>query len=213
MQDVAHILYGSQNQQYDLPTSDKDYKIIWVPSFSDLYYSRNGNKHTLGAQYDKEHYTGLDIRNWCDLLIKGNPNAIELLFSSEIDIYNSSFIPWLRTAQSVYQTGYIYEVWDTFISACKGIAKSCFERGTLDKANARQEFWYLFIQKVKQNNFIVNDESFLVGERPRQVRLGLVEPTQFDWDELRDIPPYLTNGGAKEELVFSTIDFVKDNMF
>lgn len=212
MQDVAHILYGSQNQQYDFPTSDKDYKIIWVPAFSDLYHGRNGNKHTLGAQYDKEHYTGLDIRNWCDLLVKGNPNAIELLFSSEIHIYNSSFIPWLRAAQSVYEIGYIYNVWDNFISACKGIAKSCFERGTLEKANARQEFWYLFIQKVKQNNFIVNAESFLVGERPRQVRLGLIEPTQFDWDELYDIPPLLPSGG-KEELVFSTIDFVKDNMF
>ena len=67
-------MVSSDNYNLNLENSDKDYKIIEVPSFIDLWYNK-----TLNRQID-DNTSVWDIREFAKFLLKANPNAIELFF-------------------------------------------------------------------------------------------------------------------------------------
>lgn len=77
---LGEILYGSQNYGLDGPNSDKDYHDIVMPSFYDLYYKGEASR---GQSWD--------IRKFTKLILDGNFNAIELLFSVDKQFYSQDF--------------------------------------------------------------------------------------------------------------------------
>lgn len=77
---LGEILYGSQNYGLDGPNSDKDYYEIVMPSFYDLYYQKEAS--------GKKSW---DIRKFTKLILDGNFNAIELLFSVDKQFYSQDF--------------------------------------------------------------------------------------------------------------------------
>ena len=77
---LGEILYGSQNYGLNGPNSDKDYYEIVMPSFYDLYYQIEAS--------DKKSW---DIRKFTKLILDGNFNAIELLFSVDKYFYSQDF--------------------------------------------------------------------------------------------------------------------------
>jgi hypothetical protein len=77
---LGEILYGSQNYGLNGPNSDKDYYEIVMPSFYDLYYQKEAS--------DKKSW---DIRKFTKLILDGNFNAIELLFSVDKQFYSQDF--------------------------------------------------------------------------------------------------------------------------
>lgn len=81
---IGKVLYGSQNYKLDLPDSDKDYKVLLLPTVRDMYDA----KMLRSAVSDHENgtLTTIDIRHWLNLVEKANPNAIELLYSVEQDL-------------------------------------------------------------------------------------------------------------------------------
>ena len=71
---LGSFLIGSNNYNLDLPDSDKDYKEIVMPNFTDLYFNK-----TLNAQID-EHKSLVDYRFFCQKLIKANPIILKCFF-------------------------------------------------------------------------------------------------------------------------------------
>ena len=61
---LGKFLVGSNNYNLDLPESDKDYKGVVMPNFTDLYFNK-----TLNAQID-EHKSLVDYRFFCQKLAK-----------------------------------------------------------------------------------------------------------------------------------------------
>lgn len=84
MREIAiKCLVGSHNYNLNTESSDKDYKIFCYPTFEDLYTNTYYHESVLG---EKEDYDCHDIRRLPELLIKSNPNYLEVLFSKEYAI-------------------------------------------------------------------------------------------------------------------------------
>ncbi|AIW03368.1 nucleotidyltransferase [Bacillus phage Mater] len=74
--------FGSANYNLVLPTSDADYITYLYPSFDDMYDRADWSKPSRVTEDEDNVYN--DIRKLRDGLIKGNPNVIEVLFSTNI---------------------------------------------------------------------------------------------------------------------------------
>jgi predicted nucleotidyltransferase len=79
--DSFKALVGSHNYNLQTPESDRDYKIFFFPSFSDLY---SGEKYSKAKTSDNEDIEYHDIRKLPDMLWKSNVNFLEVLFSQEV---------------------------------------------------------------------------------------------------------------------------------
>lgn len=82
---LARFLYGSQNYGLDAPESDRDYKLIVMPDAKDFWHNEMLNKHI------NEYESHWDYRHFTKKLIEMNPNALELLFSTEQLYFDNSF--------------------------------------------------------------------------------------------------------------------------
>ena len=81
MKNVAFkALTGSYNQGLNIEGSDRDYKVICIPSFEDLYMGKFINGQIHSEEVDIEY---IDIRSFVHQIRKGNPNYLEILFSLE----------------------------------------------------------------------------------------------------------------------------------
>lgn len=81
MKNVAFkALTGSYNQGLNIEGSDKDYKVICIPSFNHLYSGEFINGQIHSKEIDIEY---VDIRSFVKQIKKGNPNYLEILFSLE----------------------------------------------------------------------------------------------------------------------------------
>lgn len=160
---LAKILYGSQNYALDTEQSDKDYKLIALPDFEDLYYNR---KLELPEEYDENHYSVMDIRQWLQLLKKGSFNAVEYLFSTEL-LYNGftstdKFIKFIETLRKVFtQEQYIAEVWPLFYNACVGLCSQTTKRCGFTAKTVSRMYWITqFLRSVVVNNFNIPENIF-----------------------------------------------------
>ncbi|MCW2277024.1 DNA polymerase beta superfamily protein [Heliophilum fasciatum] len=75
---------GSLNYNLHDALSDKDWKLFVLPSFDDLY---NGTRYSYAHTSPQEDYTVHDIRRLADLILKGNPYFLEVLYSRELAIH------------------------------------------------------------------------------------------------------------------------------
>lgn len=173
MKVVGTILYGSQNLRLDIPESDHDYKIVVTPNFDELYLKKdlNGTAVPFG---DSEHYSCMDVRTFANNLAKGNPNAIEMLFSTEIDDSFGQFHHLLEKWREPYIKGYVASQWDYFTKAIGGIMYESFKRyGVTPKTASRALYLCKLVEYISKHNFII-DETILrnkeVCELPRAVR-------------------------------------------
>jgi hypothetical protein len=76
------ILVGSHNYNLNHPTSDKDYKVVFLPTFDDLYLKREYSHPqiiTNIADYDFH-----DVRKLENVWWKANINFLEMLYTEEI---------------------------------------------------------------------------------------------------------------------------------
>ena len=163
MQVLARILYGSQNYGCSGPDSDKDYKLIALPDFEDLYYNR---KLELPKEYDENHYSIMDVRQWLQLLKKGSFNAVEYLFSTEL-LYNGftstdKFIKFIEDLRKVFtQEQYIAEVWPLFYNACAGLCSQTTKRCGFNAKTVSRMYWITqFLRSLVVNDFNIPKNIF-----------------------------------------------------
>ncbi|QGG48705.1 DNA polymerase beta superfamily protein [Heliorestis convoluta] len=78
---VIAALVGSPNYNLKEANSDEDWKYLVSPSFDDLY---DGTYYTQSHNSPERDFTVHDIRRFCQLLGKGNPYFLEILFSIKV---------------------------------------------------------------------------------------------------------------------------------
>ena len=188
MKEIVKILIGSQNYGLNGPDSDEDYKVIYVPQFNDLYNCRLAEHSDLREEWHNEHYSALDVRKWCSLLIKGNINALEMLYSSKWEynsfiLYNENFDYALRFIRTLYENKYVAIVWDNFFAATKGLCLNSIKRyGITEKSASRAKYFVNLLTYIVKNNFVINQKSWRneeVANSARAMRFGNVQlPTE-----------------------------------
>lgn len=152
MVELARVLYGSQNYGLDGPNSDRDYKVVLCPEFSELYEGQMCKKN------QGEHLTGIDVRRFHGLLMNGNPNAVEMLFSVEAEVEDEDFGQYLDCARMMYGGGYVAAVWKTFYAALNGLALNGMDRNGVTPKTVARAFYMLGLAKwVGQNGFALNE--------------------------------------------------------
>lgn len=193
MQVHGKILFGSNNYHLNTSTSDKDYKLIVIPEFYELYNNVNLNKSNLPIGYDKEHDFIMDFRGFDSLLRKGNFNAIELLFSTEIFIYEQRLLDYLNIARKVYQNGYCAVIWPVLYKSSKGLVANSLKRdGYNPKTVSRSIYIVNFLSNLVLNNFVLTTETWedpKIWSFPQSIRTGsipLPTYTEQDWKEMFD---------------------------
>lgn len=196
MVELARVLYGSQNYGLDGPNSDRDYKVVLCPEFSELYEGRMCKKN------QGEHLTGVDVRRLHGLLMNGNPNAVELMYSVEAEVLDEDFGRYLDCARMMYEGGYVAAVWRTFYSALYGMAMAGIDHNVVSPKMVARAYYLLELAKwIGQNGFVVN-EGVYRGVRPefhrqaQKIRFdppgrvgvlnGIAEDVKRGFDEWKD---------------------------
>lgn len=158
MKVLFETLYGSQNYGLSGPTSDKDYKIIMLPDFDDLFYNRSPH---LPEGKDPEHYSVMDVRKWVSLLKKGNFNAIEYLYSTEYNNCGERVGELFSVLRHIFTNGYLAATWPYFISACIGMSLEANKRGGYTPKTVSRMCWLNeFVHHVVGEDFRIPDWLF-----------------------------------------------------
>lgn len=194
MKEVVRILYGSQNYGLNTPESDKDYKVLLCPEFEDLYRYHKVCKDDLPNGLDPEHYSVMSIIQFHDLLMAGNPNCLEMLFSVE-SILTATDYPihtylhnYRERAKTLYATGYIAIVWDKFYSALKGIAMNSIDRNGINvKTVSRLCFYNCFAQQIVRGGFVVNDLTWRNTDNPNYATAAFIRKSNKSTESLETI--------------------------
>ena len=152
MVELAKVLYGSQNYGLDGEDSDRDYKLVLCPGFEELYEGKMCKKN-IG-----EHVVGIDIRRFHGLLVNGNQNAVELLYSVDVELIDGDWVGvyfdgWRR----VYEGGYLAAVWRTFYAALTGLVLNAMDRNGVTPKTVARAFYFLEMAKhLAGNGFVMN---------------------------------------------------------
>ena len=179
MKVISVIEYGSQNYHLDTPQSDHDYKIVVTPNFDELYMKKDLNGAALPYPYqDKEHYSCMDVRGFAANLVKGNPNAIEMLFSTNIKFNEDSMsIANLMYSWTIpYKEGYVASQWKYFTEAVGGIMHNSFKRyGVNAKTASRALYFTNLVEYIAKHDFKIDSDTFRapeVWQAPRAIRIS-----------------------------------------
>lgn len=226
MKVVGTTLIGSQNYLLSTPESDHDYKIIVTPNFDELYLKKDLNGAALPFSFlDPEHYSCMDVRTFANNLAKGNPNAIEMLFSTEIDDEFADFRHLLEAWREPYLKGYVASQWYYFTRAVGGIIYESFKRyGITPKTASRGLYFYNLVKYISAHNFIINSDVLRnkdVCELPRSIRFDMSLPVLNDnIDEIMNayhnmvdgINVTYTSAFDSEVFIAPTKEFVRRNI-
>lgn len=181
---IAKILYGSQNYRLDSDKSDRDYKILVCPTWHDIVWKQTDRTHIS----DKDHESYWDVRNWFKEIMRGNPNAWELLWSVDAEYYSGEFAlfcEYLRNNSSDILAATIN--YNT-VKMWHGIANKCGEDKDDRKGQARKLYFYNVFKYLLQHNLKFTEDTWRsdeVSSVPRAIRYEGA-PIDFDisFDEL-----------------------------
>ena len=177
MKQIACILYGSQNYGLDNAESDKDYKLLMCPSFDDLYNGRKVTKSDLPRVYEHEHYSVMSVVNFNRLLLNGNPNCIELLYSVEYEYFNVDLKRYFDMAREMYSKGYVALVLHEFYSALRGMMLNTIDRNGINgKTVSRAYYLHFLFEYILNDGYSISERTFRNDcdgyERARAIRNG-----------------------------------------
>ncbi|MBM7866394.1 hypothetical protein GTO89_07185 [Heliobacterium gestii] len=82
---ILSALVGAHNYHLEGAGSDEDWKHIVLPSFDDLYSKRAFASAETSPDCD---YTAHDLRRFAELIRKGNPYFLEILFSRQWRVHD-----------------------------------------------------------------------------------------------------------------------------
>lgn len=156
MKVVGKVLFGSQNYFLDGPDSDCDYKLLMMPEFNDFYTYHKVDKNDLPEGYDPEHYNVMSVLKFDENLRKGNINALEMLFSREQEL-SDDMASYFGMAKLVYNEGYLFTAWDTFLATVEGMVKNSLDRYGVNRKSASRALYLInFCSFVAKDDFAVD---------------------------------------------------------
>ena len=185
MKELARVLYGSQNYGLDGPDSDKDYMVLLCPEYKDFYDAKKVCAEDVPIEYDREHYSPMNIIQFHNLLMKGNPNCIEMLFSTEWSVSDNLLRNHLDGMKDLYRRGYVAVVWDSFYAAIRGLALNGIDRnGVNGKTVSRAYYLFWLVRQIESDNFSINGSTWRNGMpysiKARDIRFGNLEQERLD---------------------------------
>jgi len=166
MKEVGRMLYGSNNYQLDGPDSDRDYKVVMMPSFHDLYVKHEVGRGDLPEQYndDHEHFGVTDVRDFSKRVLQGNVNYVEYLFSCDCTYNHPDFAAYCDAARDLFKDGYLAVVWATFYKSLFGLVHSTLKRCPGQrKGLVRSFYYYLLCATVSTGDFSMTQKTWRYG--------------------------------------------------
>ena len=166
---LGEILYGSQNYGLNGPNSDKDYYEIVMPSFYDLYYQKEAS--------DKKSW---DIRKFTKLILDGNFNAIELLFSVDKYFYSQDF-EFLWYYLRAISSDIVARRSKKFYYSIRGCFKASLDNAdkadsveTYIKHMARAQYFVDMLDNLRLSHFYMRDDAWRGNftENARNIRFN-----------------------------------------
>lgn len=166
---LGEILYGSQNYGLNGPNSDKDYYEIVMPSFYDLYYQKEAS--------DKKSW---DIRKFTKLILDGNFNAIELLFSVDKYFYSQDF-EYLWYTLRAYSSDIVARRSLKFYYSVRGCFMNSLDRAVTAenednylKHIARAQYFVDMLDNLRLSHFYMRDDAWRGNftENARNIRFN-----------------------------------------
>ena len=159
MVELAKVLYGSQNYGLDGVNSDRDYKLVLCPGFEELYEGKMCKRN------EGEHVVGIDLRRLHGLLAGGNPNAVELLYSVDVELIDGDWVGmYFDCWRRVYEGGYLAAVWQTFYAALTGLVLNGIDRNGVTPKTVARAFYFLEMAKHLAGTGFVMNEGVYRGE-------------------------------------------------
>ena len=197
MFEVGRCLYGSNNYNLAGPNSDKDYKVFMCPRFHDLYYKHSADKADIpDISHRGDDLTPMDVRRLNELVLAGNVNVTEYLFSIELHWAGPLFEEYWMAARKLYEDGYLVLVWNQWFASLEGLVKNSLDRyGVNRKSMSRAYYFYILSLKLVENDFCMNESNWRGNEWNDKV-------FQMRYDEHSWLP-------TREELETS-LDYVKE---
>lgn len=197
MVELAKVLYGSQNYGLDGGDSDKDYKLVLCPGYEELYEGK------ICKRNEGEHVVGIDLRRLHGLLANGNPNAVELLYSVDVELIDGDWVvDYFDCWRRVYEGGYLAAVWRTFYAALTGLVFNAIDRNGVTPKTVARAFYFLKMAKHLAGNGFVMNEGVYRGDGvefhrlARKIRfeppvnegvlIGIAKDVKREFDEWKD---------------------------
>ena len=156
---LAKVLYGSQNYGLDWEDSDRDYKLVLCPGYEELYEGK------MCKMNEGEHVVGIDLRRLHGLLVNGNLNAVELLYSVDVEMIDGAWVgDYFDCWRRVCEGGYLAAVWRTFYAALNGMALNAMGRNWVTPKTVARAFYFMEMAKHLAGNGFVLNEGVYRGE-------------------------------------------------
>lgn len=149
---LGKFLIGSYNYNLNIEKSDKDYKIIEMPTFEDIF-----NHRKLNRKLD-ENNSVVDYRFFVSHILRANPNTLELLFSTEAFYENKDFSDLVIYIKS-HLNSIIRVNWKGFVSSMKGMALDSLKRYD-SKGVSRAFYLYFLLDRVYKNCGKMTEEDW-----------------------------------------------------
>ena len=80
--------FGSHNYGLNDETSDRDYRVFYIPTYDTIYDQIVASKMT--KKIDGNDYEFIDIRSIVGLMRKCNPSYLEIFNPNEVIIYSDA---------------------------------------------------------------------------------------------------------------------------
>lgn len=134
---LGNFLYGSQNYCLDTPDSDKDYKMLYIPSYREIAGLPSEN-----VLEKDEHFTPFLFSKWYNGLLRGSKDAWELPFSVERKWQPS----WGRTGDvyfaevRVASGPILRSCASDFLASMRGMVRQNCDKAKEDVVN-RYKYW------------------------------------------------------------------------
>ena len=185
---TAKIEYGSVNYNLNVEESDHDFKLLYTPTFDELYHSKVLNGVALPPHLDPFYHSTMDVRHYTDLLRKCNPNAIEFLFSTNTEYMIDDWQYVEDAFRTFFKSGYVVNGWLYFTSAIRGLSLNTFKRmGVNGKTCSRAFYFYKLVENIYNNDFVINDEVLRGSFTNEAKELRLNNNTTFDAVEFNTV--------------------------
>jgi len=194
MKEVARVLYGSQNYGLSGADSDKDYKVLFCPSYSDLYDFTKVSTSDLPAFYDKEHVSPVDCRQFDNLVLKCNPNTLEMLFSTEWVFQENVVEEYVERAKDLLKSGYLRLKYKEFYLATKGLVFNSLDGyGVNAKSISRAYYFQQMLFDLVEENFYMDENTWRNKPYVEQAYKLRFEATENELQTVRDKVVLLLN--------------------
>lgn len=132
MKTLAKVVVGSRLHKTATPTSDWDYRGIYVDSLKDTLSPFKTHKTTSWLEGNEDD-TSYELREFCKLATKGNATIIEVFFSNMI-------IETSPIHQEMRENWYKFMDTHNFINASRGYASNQYKKAlSYDDLGERQQ--------------------------------------------------------------------------